>query len=309
MGDDEQYLYGGISGVELSVDSFDLGHGVTLKKTYVYMFAPWIMSFAPAGPKGLAKPVKGAEGGFAFEVLIELRVPREPVLGTNIDARETIWWIAALLRILGYPYLTVPLTSDQPFDVAAKPDAKPTLEPFETSHRILVPIEKSHRRITHDVLEYAQGKWLDLGRMLQSNKGFYSVVKAFDYATVRYKTSSSLIALWGAIEQLFSPSPGELRYRVASLLASYLEPPGEARLKLYERIKKLYDERSTAAHTARDVGVGPVVETYVLLRNVLVQIIDENRVPTQQDLEERLFGADWPRPSVNSISRWELPSQ
>ena len=294
MGDDEQYLYGGISGVELSVDSFDLGHGVTLKKTYVYMFAPWIMSFAPAGPKGLAKPVKGAEGGFAFEVLIELRVPREPVLGTNIDARETIWWIAALLRILGYPYLMVPLTSDQPFDVAAKRDEKPTLEPFETSHRILVPVEESHRRITHDVLEYAQGKWIEAGTMLQSNEDFYSVVKAFDYATVRGKTSSSLLALWGAIEQLFSPSPGELRYRVASLLASYLEPPGEARLALYKRIMKLYNERSTAAHTAQDMEVGPLVETYVLMRNALVRIIDEGCVPFQADLERRLFGCDQP---------------
>lgn len=293
MGDDEQYLYGGLSGVELSVDSFDLGENVVLRKTYAHLMSPYIMAFAPPGPEGYhPAPWKAARGGLGFDIHIELRVPMAPTPGSNLVARETIWWIAALIRLAQCPFMMIPVVSDHPFDEAGSSDQEPILQPFETTPRIMKPPEDSSPTLDDSTLEWVREKWLESWRLAGSHKKFSTAVKAFDYATVQGKTSSSLLALWGALEQLFSPSPGELRYRVASLLASYLEPPGEARLKLYERVKKLYDKRSTAAHTAKDSDLGPLVETYVLTRNVLVDIIDECRVPTQEDLERRLFGCD-----------------
>ncbi len=35
-----QSLYGGLSGIELDVDSFDLGHGVIISKTYAHLMSP-----------------------------------------------------------------------------------------------------------------------------------------------------------------------------------------------------------------------------------------------------------------------------
>jgi hypothetical protein len=291
MHNETPFLYGGMSGVELGVEAFDLGQGVTLRKTYAHLMSPCLMAFSPPGPKGYhPAPWKAAKGGFGFDIHIELRVPDEPLLGNGIPARETIWWIAALFRLALFPFLTVPVISDHSFDSASNIDAEPTLEPFETKHRILVPADESRRVIKVDNLQWIRAKWLDSGRMLDSNGSFHAAIKAFDSATVQGKTSSSLLALWGGLEQLFSPSPGELRYRVASSLASYLEPPGETRLQLYKRILKLYNERSLAAHTAKDIESAPLFETYVLMRNALVKIIDENCVPTQQELEARLFG-------------------
>jgi hypothetical protein len=68
-----------------------------------------------------------------------------------------------------------------------------------------------------------------------------------------------------------------------------LEEPGASRLKLYKQVVKLYNERSVAAHTVKDVEIGPLVETYVLMRNALIRVINEGKVPTQSDLESMLF--------------------
>lgn len=288
---DRQCLYAGFSGAELSVESFELGEEVVLKRTYAHLMSSYMMAFSRPGPKGYhPAPWRAAKGGFGFDIEIEIRVPNSSILGTNIDSRETVWWIAALLRIAQVPFLTVPVFSDCSFENARETEGEPVIEPFETEHRILGPSKETRREIRADVLEWVKAKWKESGKLLNSNPSFYSAMKAFDNATVRGKTSSSLLSLWGALEQIFSPSPGELRFRVSSMLASYLEPPGESRLELYKRILKLYNERSVAAHTAKEIEVGPLIETYVLMRNALVRMIDESEIPSQQHLEGRLFG-------------------
>lgn len=293
MGESTQYLYAGISGVELETDSFDLGEGVTLKRTYAHLFSTYMMAFSPPGLKGYhPAPWKAAKGGFGFDIVIELRVPDKPSLSDSMDARETIWWIAALLRVACVPFLTVPVISDYPFSLASEDDNEPTLEPFEITPRMFSPPKEGLRKLSDDDLEWAKKKWQEAGKLLTSNPKFYSAFKAFDAATVQGKTSSSLLALWGGLEQLFSPSPSELRFRVSSMLACYLNEPGEERLDLYKRILKLYNARSTAAHTSEDTETGPLVETYVIMRNALIKMIDENKVPTQQYLESRLFGCE-----------------
>jgi hypothetical protein len=290
MENEGEYLYGGLSGAELPIDSFELGEGVILKRTYAHLMSPFLMAFARPGPQGYhPAPWKAAKGGIGFDIKIEIRVPNTSILSSNTDPRETIWWIAALLRIASVPFLTVPAISNQSFETARESKLEPVIEPFETEPRIMASSENSGPDIPFDTLDWVKDKWLEGGKLLNSNPVFYSALKAFDTATVRGKTSSSLLALWGGLEQIFSPSPGELRYRVSSLLASYLEPPGESRLELYKKILKLYNDRSTAAHTAKEIEPGPLVETYVLMRNALVRIIDENSIPTQQDLEARLF--------------------
>jgi hypothetical protein len=291
MGNEGKYLYGGLSGAQLPTDSFELGEGVVLKRTYAHLMSPCLMAFARPGSEGYhPTPWKAAKGGFGFDIEIEIRVPNTSILSSNADPRETIWWIAALLRIARVPFLIVTAISDQSFETAQESKVEPVIEPFETEPRIMASSEKSSPEIPSDTLDWVKEKWLDGGKLLNSNPSFYSALKAFDTATVRGKTSSSLLALWGGLEQIFSPSPGELRYRVSSMLASYLEPPGESRLELYKKILKLYNDRSVAAHTARQIEHGPLVETYVLMRNTLVRIIDENVIPSQQDLEARLFG-------------------
>jgi hypothetical protein len=285
-------VYAGISGVTLEPESFDLGDGVVLSRTYAHLMSPCLMAFAPPGPHGHhPAPWRAATGGFAFDIEIEMKVPTATTLSEHFETKEIIWWIATLLRLTKSPFLTVPVLSDQPFNVIPKIKEEPRLDPFEIEPRIFRTGESSGRSLGMETLNYVKEKWVPAALLLSSNAKFYAAIKAFDSATVRGRASASLLALWGAIEQIFAPSRAELRYRVSSLLASYLEPHGKERLKLYKEILMLYDERSVAAHTAQQVDSGPLVHTYVLMRNALIRMIDEHSVPTQDDLEKMLFDA------------------
>lgn len=285
-------LYGGISGCELATDSFDLGEGVTLSKTYAHLMAPFIAAFSPPGPGGHhPAPWSAAEGGFGFDIHVQLHVPASFAISNWLDRDDTIWWIAALLRLVGVPFITVPVVSNAPFASIPELKHQPQLRPMEVTRRILEPAEESNRVLRDEDLSWVRDHWIEGGFLMRSNNKLNTAFRAFDSAMTQGKASLSLISLWGGLEQLFSPSPAELRFRVSAMIASFLEPPGPKRLSLYKRVLKLYNERSTAAHTASDVEVGPLLETYVLMRNALVRIIDENHVPTRDDLEALLFGA------------------
>ncbi len=289
----EQKFFAGISGVDLPVDSYDLGFGVTLTRAYAHLMSPHIMAFARAeAGKAHSPPWRAAKGGLSYDVTVQLSIASIADLPGRLSAEDTAWWIAALLRIVGHPYLAVPVLSDQPFSDAATARNEPDLRPFETVPRILRAGEDGPTTIADENLDWTKRKWSTGAEMLQRNPIFLSAIRAFDFCTLEGKRSLSLLSVWAGLEQLFSPSPGESRFRVSSNIAAYLEPPGEQRLALFKRILKLYDSRSKAAHTSSEIAVGPLVESFVIMRNVLVKIIDEESIPTQEVLERRLFCAN-----------------
>ena len=290
-----EYFYGGVSGVTLASDSFDLGEGVEIRQTFAHLFSANMMAFARPEPgRHHPSPWRAAKGGFAYDIEAEIRAPSRTSLGASFDAKETIWWIAALLRMAHFPHLSIPVISNHSFSEVSQSDQEPTLTPFETEGRIFGPADGVVSVLDSENLEWVRDKWVTAGKLLNQNPKFYSVLKAFDLATLRGRASSSLLAMWGGLEQIFAPTPGELRYRVAALMASYLEEHGAKRLSLYREILKLYNERCVAAHTAQEVETGPLVQTYVIMRNVLVKMVDTNKVPTQSDLEALLLSADSP---------------
>jgi hypothetical protein len=100
----------------------------------------------------------------------------------------------------------------------------------------------------------------------------------------------ALVSLWGALERLFTREKTELRFRVSANMAAYLEPPGLGRVALFRVVRGLYDRRSEAAHGSGDGGDESVTQTYTLLRRVLFRMIEEEHVPSREDLEASLFG-------------------
>jgi len=281
--------YAGFSGIELAMPEYDLGEGLRLRRTYAHLMAPFLMAFAPPGPGGYhPAPWSAARGGFGFDIHVELEVP------SGIEQHDLVWLIAALIRVGYAPYAIVPVVADRPFAEIPTSKSEPDLRPLEIRSRIFRATERSLARLGETELGWVRRVWPSTARLMAANGKFASAFRAFDSGTITGKTSAMLLALWAAIEQIFAPSPGELRFRVASALASYLEPPGSERLALYRRILKLYDQRSLAAHTAKDVDKSALIETYVLARNALVKMIDEGRIPTKEDLEELVFAPVMP---------------
>jgi hypothetical protein len=286
----QTYIYGGISNVNLAPDEYDLSHGVTLKRTYAHLMSPCVIAYKPAEPgKHHPGPWRAAKGGFSYDINTELSVPSNADLPGKLNPKETVWWIAALLRLAHHPHLMVPTISDQSFSGGADADIEPTIEPFETTTRIFSLTTPNDNALDEPHLSWVKEVWVSGAHLLLENPKLASIIQAFDSATINGRTSSAMMSIWSGIEQLFCPSPGELRYRVSANLATFLEEPGEKRLKLFKQIMKLYDERSTAAHTTNDISKRALLESFVIMRNALVKILNTNLIPTQESLEREMF--------------------
>jgi hypothetical protein len=158
----------------------------------------------------------------------------------------------------------------------------------ERTRLVLEPASGSS--ISNDDLEWIRAKWITGGQLMHRSSEFNLAVQAFDQSAFARDPALALLQLWSALEGVFSPSRSELRFRVSANIATFLEPAGERRAILHRRVAKLYDARSAAAHGRPEQSLEPLVETYSLLKRVLLRIIDDNYVPSISDIESALFG-------------------
>ena len=284
-------LYAGIADAQIVSEEFDFGHGVILSKTYAHFMAPFLLAFEPAEPgKPHPPPWKPASGGLGFNISAQLFIPKEFELPHWFDRLNTIWWLLALMRLKGTPLVFVPVVSNEPFASIPYLEREPYFWPIEIHGKPLAPLLRQDKNINESTLNWVKDYWISGGMLMRQNSDLNLAFQAFDQCIWTGKTSLSLVSLWGALERLFSPSTSELRFRVSAAIASFLEEPGKDRLTLYRSIKKLYDARSKAAHGHGTDEAEPFVETYTLMRRVLLKMIEGNHVPTREELEAILFG-------------------
>ncbi|WP_421901826.1 hypothetical protein [Maridesulfovibrio sp.] len=284
-------LYAGITDITLYKNSFTLIEGIELRKTYCHLFSTNMMAFNPPGPEGFhPAPWKPAKGGFSYDIEVEIVVSPNNQLSIYYPQHEIVWIIASLLRITQYPYLSVPVLSGMSFNAVSRSSKETLITPFEIEKRYFSKPLEGESVLNNDVLEWMQQNIVSVVKMLNSHPKLYNALKAFDSSAINGKVALGMLALWGGIEELFLGNKGELRFRIAAYLASYLEEPGQERYNLYKKIAKLYNDRSTAAHTTKDINIEPFVETYLIMRNALLRIIESQKIPNQNELESLLFG-------------------
>ena len=283
-------LYGGLSNIELSFDQFDFGHGISLSKTYAHFMAPYLLAFAQAAPgKPHPPPWKSAGGGIAYDITAEIFIPREFSPPSFFNRVNTVWLLTALLRLITAPLIFAPVLSSQSIKSIAGSKEEPYFWPMEVHTKRLVrcpPFDNVN------YLTWIRNNWEAAGWLMCKNNGFYLAFRAFDQSTFNTEPALALVSLWGALETLFSPSQVELKFRTSSMIAAFLEQPGNQRLEGYRHIQKLYDSRSKAAHgSGHDEGEA-YKETFIVLRRALIKIIEANHLPNKKDLEALLFGGN-----------------
>jgi hypothetical protein len=290
MTEGQATLYAGLSHVSYDGEAFDLGHGITLRSTYAHLFAANMMAFARAAEgKAHPSPWRAARGGFSYDIEAELSVRIGGELPGGLDADDAVWLISALLRLADYPYLMVPVISDVSFESAPTSKRDPILRPFEIEPRILRAGDDEASRLSARNLSWVKSVWPRTAELMRKRPQLKMALRAADACTVQGRAASALLTAWGALEELFAPSRAELRFRVSAHIAAYLEPAGQKRFELFKSVADLYSARSKAAHTAQEAEVAALVKTFLILRNALVRVVDEGAVPTQTDLEKRLF--------------------
>jgi len=250
-----------------------------------------MIAFKPA-PRGQHHPGpwKTASGGLAFNINAELVIPSHHNKGfeDNVGIARTLLF---LLRLGVNPAATSPVFSNYPFsELAETPEHNAKLLPFEVQRRHF-PLGIVGGVATEAAINWVKERWQVTHRLIEDSAEFSLAVEAIESGQFVQSTALALVSLWGALEALFSPSASELKFRVSSMIAAFLEPPGKNRAKRQKEIAKLYDKRSAAAHGKPTHEPEHLLMSFNLLREVLMEIIDLGHVPTKDELESILFGS------------------
>lgn len=282
-------LYGGITEIQLATESFDLGEGLELRKTYAFIFATYMMAHTRA-PEGKHHPAPWSPvaGGQGVDVNVEIVVPASFYKANFFDQLNTIWLVTCLLRLLGHNGAHAAVISQNSVSQYS-PSIKSNMPyPMEFPLKTLQVAPGLTTLETHN-LQWLKKYWLSAGILLRKNKKFSQCFYAYDTAKRLDHSSSALMMLWGALESLFSPAKTELAFRISANIAVYLEKPGKDRLDLYQHVKKLYDARSSVAHGTEFSRNKETQDTFKILDRVMKKIIEHDHVPNAEDLLEELL--------------------
>lgn len=288
-------LYAGLAGIELAEDNFELGDGIRLSRTYAHQFAPFMLAFGRPSPgKPHGGPWKAAGGGFSFDITAELFIPAE-IEGKYGSTAGMSRLLLSLLRLGVDPAITLPIFANSSFSSLPKmADAEVMLQPFEVGRRHF-PLGYTGE-VKSDAIVWVKERWRITHKLTKSHAEFELAVAALDSAQFVQQSALGLVSIWAALEALFSPSHTELSFRVSALISAYLEEPGAARLARQKSIAKLYTKRSAAAHGKPSHDQQNLLDSINLLREVLIKMLDDGRVPSKVELEESLFGV--PRSNI-----------
>src|SRR5205823_2115609 len=149
------------------------------------------------------------------------------------------------------------------------------LPPFSSvSTEVRKTLSRDHFKWTTRFLQNA----IELNR---DHAEFAVALSALDsWETIR-SGPLALVFIWAALENIFSPDKAqELRFRVSTLIASYLEKPGQKRSQKFREVLELYNARSKAAHGSAKHEPSTLYRTYDLLLKVVMKMIEEKTVPS-----------------------------
>lgn len=283
-------LVAGLAGVSLEPDEYELRSGARFSRTYAHMMAHFMMAYSPAeAGKPHPAPWSAVHGGaFTYDIEVQLEVPES---GAQ-EPKFTAWWLTAMLRLRLGPAFLAPVLGEQAFSNAKQNPHTARFYPAEIHPRILELDPHPRRCITELDLAWLDRHWLEASQLFLKNDLFQMLFQSVDQSMFASDRNLGLLLLWGGLEAVFSPAKSELRYRISSSLASYLESPGLARMQAQRNIAKLYDSRSAAAHGRVDKKQDSLTASYGLAKKALLKIIEENHVPTTAELEAKLFGAE-----------------
>lgn len=286
-------VFAGLAGVPLNVDRFDLGSGVIAERTFAHLMAPFMLAFKPASPgQPHPTPWRAAHGGLGFDMLIQLSNPASLENESPLGQHGTLSWVVALMRLRIGPHILVPAVSNLPFAEGPTREKEVQYWPYEIEPRVLRFSNDKPEEMSEVDLAWVRKHWLPSASLAAKHAEFKMLVEAIDQCTFARRSSLAVLWLWSALEAMFSTGREELRYRMSTIIAAFLEPAGLNRMSLQKSIAKLYDGRSAAAHGRDDKAHITLQDTFELVRRIVIRMIEGNEVPSRAALETRLFGAD-----------------
>lgn len=275
--------YFGVIGLSLPADEISVGG-----------WAKFLRVSEPAGAVELSvalaeKTQMTAIARYSVGVRAELVLSTEVSEGIK-DPFNFAWWVVSALRARSRVDVLIPIVADCSWSaIAAAPAGSCRAQLLEDVPRArrLSPVSTLDERDVKWVADYL----LPFVRLLEVAR-FRLAIDCLTTHTHEASIRMTAASLWVGIEALFDIA-AELRFRLASLSASFLEAPGLARIARYRAVKRLYDMRSKVVHGAA-VSEAEIVQHSELARDLLSALVckmtELGRVPTGDDWDQFLFG-------------------
>lgn len=289
-------LYAGFTRLKLlpEWEQYELGEGLSLRPTFVHLMNSYTAAFNPPAAPGKHHPApwRATQQYQSFDIETELLVPASYKPPKGLSNHDVVRVITVMMRLVCDPKIRFVVVSEHPLAAGADlSDAQLRIfliEAFRQYIELALPDEDSASVAGR--LRWVREKWQNAVHLMASHADFRLAMEAFEMSTFIPHHALTLVSLWGALEALFSPSSSELRFRVSVLIASYLHPPGPERVAMQRSVYELYDKRSAAAHGRPKHDTEHLTQTYNILRNVLLKIIDAREVPSRNALNNMLLG-------------------
>jgi hypothetical protein len=214
------------------------------------------------------------------DLLVELAIPEskdpsDPTL--HIDWAS---WITLLLRFLTKNVVTITLVSPVDSQGLRNGNSRATLsEP--------IPAISERTSVSTTMAEWLKRNWHSSFDLSYNDAVLYAVSSL--YHSHRSSRELGMVSVWAGLERIFSTKDAELKYRVCTNIAAFLEPSGESRHLLFKKLSKLYDDRSRAAHGSPMKNPSAYEESVSIASRAILRIIEINSVPDKDSLERELL--------------------
>jgi len=277
-------LFGGLSGLKLPIAEFRVTPGLTLASTYAHVMAPFVMAFArPERPTAPHPGPWASLAGCGFDITAEVRL-EAGCAPLGFDRLNTLWFVAALLRLRLAEPVQMSVLADRPLSVVSTAVEVSNLLPVELDRTR--PLTAPAKQAGEDDLAWISQHIMAADRLM-TQPVFNRAFQTLDRAVAIENPGAGIVIAWAAIETLLRPGPQRITERVSRGLAAYLHPPGPDRDRAFGEIVKSYEARGGIAHAGAQPEAKQFQTAFRLARAAMGTAIELGELPNIELLLER----------------------
>jgi len=281
-------LYGAVCGIKLPQLEVHIADGLVLRKSYAHVMSPYLVALSPVTPMGIhGGPWKVVSGGLGFDAYAELALKHQ-ARPYCFDRVNTIWFIAALLRLRHSVGIKVPVISDTAFQEIALIEEEPVFWPIEmAATAFCYDRSQKDENIPTEVLGWIAKYSVQISNLLATHPHLLNAFRAYDGTHSASNVNTAKMLLWSAAEALFRPGDRDIKKTLAKLISTFLFSPSPARDSCFSKVSRLYQVRGKITHAAEQTDGQTLLETAHIIRDCFVKAFEQGTAPDRTVLLEQ----------------------
>lgn len=296
-------VYYALGDFDIGGRTIDLGRGVKVTAAKAVIELPFTMANLNAksqefdtelvdarGRQKMPKPPSWCLSNTRIKVDAEI-VIEHGHFKTHNEGLHAAWFVMSLFRLWVTSKISLAAVSYNSFtDIAQAKVIDPKVYPLEVGNRQMHFVARNTENMDDSLARIKKHCW-DAYDLYQKDARFRLMFDALSDAQYIQNEGLILVSLVAALEGMFCSSQSEVSLRVSSYVACFMAEPGPDRRAIQKIVNDLYGLRSKVAHGAKTKHeYRDVAKAFMIVRRVLVKIIEQKKVPTEEELKIALYG-------------------